>query len=191
MMPTINNQTFYLAAIKKHGQSAKGLNWNSSDTQILRFDKLMELLPNNLNNYTLTDAGCGFGDFYNYLEQKPKKYLGLDALEEMVTIAKENTLQEIFKCDLLHETPPISDYIVCSGALNILTRFETTMFLRNCFYSAKEGFVFNCLYGDRESETFNYLDQEFIEKTALSLGVNEVKYVQDYLPNDITVGFFR
>lgn len=190
-MPTIDNQTFYLAAIKKYGQSAKGLNWNSSANQIIRFDQLIKLLPQDLQNFTVTDAGCGFGDFYNYLAQKPKHYVGLDALEEMVIIAKENTSQDIRRCDLLQESAPVSDYIICSGALNILTRFETTMFLQNCYKSAKKGFVFNCLYGDRQSKTFNYLDEDFLEKIALSLGVNEVKYVQDYLPNDITVGFFR
>lgn len=187
-MPTIDNQKFYANAIKKHGQNAKGLNWNSELYQVLRFDQLIKLLPNDIDNYTLTDVGCGFGDFYNYLSYKPKKYTGIDILQEMVTIAKENTSQEIILQDLIKNPPAISDYIVCSGALNILTKFETTMFLQNCYNSARKGFIFNCLVG-RESETFNYLDQNFIEEIARSLGVNRVKYIEDYIPNDLTIGF--
>ncbi len=189
-MPTIDNQKFYSNAIKKYGQNAKGLNWNSSLHQTLRFDKLLELLPDDLQNYTLTDVGCGFGDFYNYLQTKPKKYVGVDILEDMVFIAKQKTNQQIIQTDVVTNTPVISDFIVCSGALNILTKFETTMFLQNCYNSAKKGFIFNCLTG-QESETFNYLNKEFLEQTASSLGVNKIKYIHDYIPNDITVGFFR
>lgn len=190
-MPTIDNQKFYLNAIKKHGYSARGLNWNSENNQIVRFKQLTKLLPKDLENFTLTDVGCGFGDFYLYLEQKPKKYLGVDILEEMTMIAQINTAQEVQQCDVLKESLTPSDYVVCSGALNILTRFETTLFIQNCYKASKHGFIFNCLYGDRESETFNYLNSKFIEDIALSLGVNEVKYIENYIPNDITVGFFR
>ena len=190
-MPKIDNEKFYISAIKKHGQSAKGLNWNSQIFQVLRFDQLLKLLPKDLNHFSLTDAGCGFGDFYNYLKVKPQKYLGVDVVDEMITIARENTTQEVHKIDLTKQQPPVSDYIICSGALNILTRFETTMFIQNCYNSARYGFIFNCLYDDRESDTFNYLDQDFLEDLAHSLGVKKVSYINDYIPNDLTIGFFR
>lgn len=189
-MPTIDNQKFYLNAIKKHGQNAKGLNWNSSNNQTLRFEKLLQLLPQDLPNYTLADAGCGFGDFYDYLAHKPKEYTGIDVLEEMVKIAQQNTSSKIIQADLTKTTPPVHDYIVCSGALNILTKFETSLFLQNCYNSVRKGFVFNCLIG-RESDTFNYLDKKFLEQNALALGVKKIEYLEGYIPNDITVGFFR
>lgn len=190
-MPTIDNQKFYLNAIKKYGQSARGLNWNSQHHQTKRFDQIINFLPQDLQNHTLTDVGCGFGDLYNYFELKPKKYWGIDILEEMVTIAKANTKQEILLCDVLKEPLMSSDYIVCSGAMNILTKFETTLFIQNCYNAAKKAFVFNCLSGDKRSEIFNYLDLNFIQELALSLGVNEVKYSTGYIPNDLTIGFYR
>ncbi|WP_428738536.1 class I SAM-dependent methyltransferase [Sulfurimonas sp.] len=190
-MPKINNEIFYKNAIKKYGTTAQGLNWNSQIHQVLRFYQIIKLLPQNLNDFTLSDVGCGFGDFYNYLDTKPKKYIGIDVLEEMLNIAKNNTGQEVQKIDLTQQPSPTSDYIVCSGALNILTRFETTMFIQNCYNSAKKGFIFNCLYGNKESETFNYLDEKFLEDIALFLKVNKVNYIKDYIPNDLTIGFFR
>ncbi|MBD3796604.1 MAG: class I SAM-dependent methyltransferase [Campylobacterales bacterium] len=189
-MPTIDNKKFYRSSLQKYGQTAKGLNWTSEIRQTLRFDQIVKLLPENLDAFTLTDVGCGFGDFYNYLDKKPKKYTGIDLLQEMVAIAKQNTSQEILCQDLIKNPPAICDYTICSGALNILTKFETTMFLQNCYKASKKGFIFNCLTG-KQSDTFNYLDKKFIEQTALTLGVNEIKYLEDYIPNDITVGFFR
>jgi 2-polyprenyl-3-methyl-5-hydroxy-6-metoxy-1,4-benzoquinol methylase len=190
-MPNIDNETFYKSAIKKHGQSAQGLNWNSQIHQVLRFDQLIKLLPKELNNFTLTDVGCGFGDFYNYIDTKPKKYIGVDILEDMIKIAKQNTDQEIYQNNIIENQPPVSDYIICSGALNILTRFETTIFIRNCYASAKNGFIFNCLYGDKQSDVFNYLDQKFLDQIAQSLKVKKIEYIKNYIPNDITIGFFR
>ncbi|MFT7861185.1 MAG: class I SAM-dependent methyltransferase [Sulfurimonas sp.] len=189
-MPTIDNEKFYLGAIKKHGVSARGVNWNSQIHQRLRFDQFKKLLPDDLHNFTLTDAGCGFGDLYHYLDPKPKKYIGVDILEQMIDIANERCKGEFVQIDLTTESPNISDYIVCSGALNILKPYETSSFIQNCYKASKKAFIFNCLIG-RESDTFNYLDRPFIEDLAEFLGVNEVKYIQDYIPNDLTIGFFR
>ena len=66
-MPLIDNETFYSSAIEKHGVTAKGLNWASKENQLIRFNKILELLPKDLSELTLIDAGCGFGDFYNFL----------------------------------------------------------------------------------------------------------------------------
>ncbi|MFT7861182.1 MAG: class I SAM-dependent methyltransferase [Sulfurimonas sp.] len=189
-MPTIDNEKFYLAAIKKHGVSAKGVNWSSQIHQVLRFEQISKLLPNDLGNYTLTDAGCGFGDLYHYLDPKPKKYTGVDILKQMLKIAKNRFDGQFIQADLTQEAVGASDFVVCSGALNILNVYETNSFIQNCYKSSKRGFIFNCLTG-RGSDTFNYIDREFVEDIAHFLGVNEVKYIQDYIPNDLTIGFFR
>ena len=79
-MPRIDNEKFYTSAIQKHGITAKGVNWISSDTQRIRFKAILEMLPSDLSWITLIDAGCGFGDFFTYLKKKnklPKKYTGI------------------------------------------------------------------------------------------------------------------
>ena len=69
-MSRVDNEKFYTSAIKKHGTSPKGLNWHSKKTQYIRFKTILELLPSDMKNITLVDAGCGFGDFYLYLLKK-------------------------------------------------------------------------------------------------------------------------
>ena len=193
-MPRIDSEKFYSSAIEMHGTSAKGVNWASKENQELRFDAILELLPKELSQNSVADAGCGFGDLYSYMSKKkktPKEYIGIDSHIDMYSIASEVTGCEIIIADICKEALPTADYFLCSGALNVLTKFETHQFIHNCYKASKSGFIFNALYGDKESKTYNYLTKREIEKIAKDLNVKEVVYKDDYLEDDITVGFFR
>jgi len=193
-MPRIDSEKFYISAIQKYGITAKGLNWNSKANQKIRFDALLRLLPTELQSLSIADAGCGFGDFYTYLKRKklrPKDYIGLDSVQKMCEIAAQRTGATIIHTNILHSELPVSDYYICSGALNVLTLFETTMFLQKCFKASKIGLIFNALYADQESEVYNYLTKEKIEKIAMELNVSSISYVEGYLEKDITVRFLR
>lgn len=193
-MPRIDTQKFYSRAINKYGQTAKGLNWNSKKNQELRFEMILKFLPKTLNSFKLCDAGCGFGDFYHYLKRSgnlPKSYIGIDSLEEMHSIASKNTSQNILQLDITKNQTPKADYYVSSGALSVLTQFETYQFIQNCYKSSKYGFIFNALHGDKQSQTYNYLSLQTIQKIAKDLKVKKLHYKNNYMQNDITVGFFK
>ena len=193
-MPRIDSQKFYTSAIEMHGTTAKGVNWASKENQILRFEAILKLLPSRLASFTLVDAGCGFGDLYTYMQKKkrvPKKYIGIDSLQDMYSIASEQTGEEILIADICKDELPNAEYYVCSGALNVLTKFETRLFIQNCYNSSSQGFIFNALLGDKESETYNYMSSAEIAKIAKELRVRELIFRGDYLEGDITVGFFR
>ncbi|MFK5937028.1 MAG: class I SAM-dependent methyltransferase [Sulfurimonas sp.] len=193
-MPRINNKQFYLSAIKQHGHSAKGLNWSSQTKQIVRFEQLLELLPDDLSKITVADAGCGFGDLYTYMLKQfkmPKEYLGIDSIQEMCSLTKGHTACSTLLADICKDTLPTKDFYVCSGALNILTPFETHQFISNCFKASKYGFIFNALHGDKQSDTFNYISTQTIQNIAKELGVKEIVFKDNYIENDITVGFFK
>ncbi|QOP44869.1 class I SAM-dependent methyltransferase [Sulfurimonas paralvinellae] len=193
-MPRIDSEAFYKNAIKKHGITPAGVCWLSYAHQQIRFETICELLPDNLETFTLTDAGCGFGDFYLYLQNaanKPKQYIGIDSIDAMCTIAKQRTSQDIFSQDITNSELPVSDYVICSGAMNVLTPFETIQFMQNCFKASKKAFIFNILYGENNSATYNYLTQESLQKIASELSVADMRLREGYLDGDITVGFFK
>lgn len=193
-MPRIDSEKFYISALKKHGITSCGLNWSSDAHQYIRFEKILELMQENLDDITIADAGCGFGDFYTYLQDSNihiKKYIGMDSLKAMCDIAAKKTECDILHVDITKGSLPLSDYYICSGALNILTPFETELFIRNCFDSSNKGFIFNALYGEKESKIYNYITMHTIESLAKSLHVKRVSLINDYLENDITVGFFK
>jgi len=193
-MPRIDSEKFYTSAIEVHGTTAKGLNWNSKQTQNIRFDIILSLLPKDLKDFSIADAGCGFGDFYFYMIKKkrsPKEYIGIDSLLDMYSIASEKTGCEIIMADICTDELPKASYYMCSGAMNVLDDFETHLFISNCYESSEVGFIFNILHGDKESDTYNYLTKKDIKKIADNLGVKEVVFKDGYLDEDITVGFFK
>lgn len=193
-MPRIDNKKFYSSAIKKFGETAQGVHWISEENQSLRFDEISKFLPADMSPYSLADAGCGFGDFYLYLrlhQRIPKVYIGLDIHSQMCSIARKRTAQQILQADICKDILPIQDYYVCSGALNILTEFETHLFILNCYNSSKKAFIFNLLCANKKSETYNYLSKKQIEAIAQKLQVKKLVYSQSYIENDITVMFCR
>ena len=190
-MPRIDTAQFYAAAFHKHGKSPRGLHWHSQEYQSLRFETILSLLPSDISSLSIGDAGCGFGDFYTFLHKKPKKYIGIDSLKNMQEIAQTQTKSTIILADITQEQIPTMDYYICSGALNILTPFESHQFIANCYKSSIKGFIFNALHGDKESKTYNYLTKKSIETIANDLKVAKIVYKEGYLPLDITVGFYK
>ena len=193
-MPKIDDKTFYKTAIERYGITAKGVNWHSKESQKIRFDIILDMLPKDISSYGVADAGCGFGDLYLYMlkkEKKPKEYIGIDSLIDMYSIASDRTGCEIVVADICKDRLPSADYYICSGAMNILESFETHLFIRNCYYASKEGFIFNVLHGDKKSKTYNYMTTKQIKQIAEELGVGKLILRDDYMQDDITALFLK
>ena len=191
-MPRIDNEKFYTASYKLHGISAKGVNWRDEHSQKIRFEVLLGMLPENLHDYTLADAGCGFGDLYFFMHthtKPPKSYLGIDSLETMCALTQERTACQALHADICRDPLPKADFYLCSGALNNLTEFETVLFLRNCFLACGKGFAFNALCGTKKSQTYNYMTKKQITQIAKELGVKHLEFQEGYLRQDISVFF--
>jgi SAM-dependent methyltransferase len=192
-VPRIDNHRFYTTALERHGYTAGGVHWNSEQTQKKRFEVIASLLPGQLDDFTIIDAGCGFGDFFCFLEEQnrsPKAYLGLDCMKPMVEEAQKRTGCEIRRCNILHDPLDAADYYVCSGAMNILERFETHLFITRCFEHSKKGFVFNLLEGRDDSMVYNYFRPDAMRALGQELGA-EVKIRRGYLERDFTVAFYK
>jgi hypothetical protein len=109
----------------------------------------------------------------------------------MVAITKRRTGCSVLNLDICLGSLPSAEYYISSGALNILTKFETYQFILNCYRASRVGFIFNVLYGDRDSKIYNYLNMIDIRKIAKELDVKKIIIKDDYLDGDITVGFFK
>ena len=187
-MSRIDNHNYYTTAITRHGNSAQGVHWNSQDTQYKRFEVLLGMLGD-MVTAEVVDAGCGFAELYLYMQEQgkvPRAYVGLEIMETMVEEALKRVACDVRVCDILRDPLPEADYYICSGAMNILTREETALFIRRCFAASRRGFVFNLLEGEDESLVYNYCRPEEIEAVAKELGAG-FTMKKGYLPRDFTV----
>lgn len=192
-MPRLDNTSFYLDSLTSHGETAKGVQWQSTQSQELRFKVLRKLLPEDLSELTLVDAGCGFGDLQRYLERcssLPGRYIGLDVMEPMVEVARRRTGCEIRLCNVLEDRLPSADYYLCSGAMNNLTREETWAFIRRCFVASRNGFIFNLLKGTDGPGSYNYQQPRDLLALAQELGA-QPRLDEGYLSGDFTMGFLK
>ena len=181
-----DNKEFYKKTIKRYGISAQGVHWNSDFSQYKRFEILTDFIKKDIKESSVIDAGCGFGEYYNYLfdnNLKPKSYLGIDCEEQMINLASKRFLNTSFeKQDILKDKLNLADYYICSGAMNILEKKEVFVFIEKCFLASKKAFIFNFLKNDSltkvsKSQVINYC-------SILSPNM-EIK--EDYLSNDFSI----
>ncbi len=186
-MSRIDNEKFYTSAIEKHGDSSRGVHWNSVHSQEKRFEVLLSCIDD--EGFSLVDAGCGFGDLHAYLQNKQipfSSYTGLDLSPSMVKIAREKTGCEILECDICRDILVPADYYICSGAMNILSRFDTYLFIRNCYEASTKGFVFNLLMGEDDSLVYNHFYPKDLQNLFDELGARVI-IKKGYLKHDFTV----
>ncbi len=81
---------YYAATIVRHGPSARGVDWNSAESQHLRFAQLLKLC-HSLQDISLNDYGCGYGALLAYLDDQGGKvaYTGLDIAAGMLDEARK------------------------------------------------------------------------------------------------------
>jgi SAM-dependent methyltransferase len=182
----LSNKQFYEQSVKEFGVSAQGVHWNSKYTQYKRFEIITKFIKKDIKNSTIVDVGCGFGEFYNYLEKNhkiPIDFIGIDCEKNMITISKKRFpnlkfyLKDILKDELIK-----ADYYTCSGALNILSIEEIAIFIEKCYNSSKKGFIFNFL----KNLTFNNITKDEI----LNICTKHTKNIlikENYLENDFSI----
>ena len=92
--------TYYTDKVQQFGDSPKGVDWNSEESQVLRFEQLCKILPQNKeDHFSILDYGCGYGAMYEYIAQNYPNatYIGYDISEAMINKAKQKYLIDFLK----------------------------------------------------------------------------------------------
>jgi SAM-dependent methyltransferase len=112
---------YYSAKVASHGTTARGVDWNSPESQELRFAQIERLLDGP-EPFTVNDYGCGYGAFAAYLMQRGRRarYFGFDISTEMLSAARR-FLKDMNDCCLVDDRADMvkADYTVASGIFNV------------------------------------------------------------------------
>ncbi len=156
-----NVRDYYARRLAEHGPTPRGVDWNSAESQHLRFEQLLhgcdrrELL-------VLGDFGCGYGALYGHLLDTGfvGGYRGYDIAPAMIDAARQRYGADPgSRFDTDEGVLADADYVVASGIFNVklhtpVAEWEAHVFrtLDAVAAHGKRGFAFNALtsYSDPE-----------------------------------------
>jgi SAM-dependent methyltransferase len=154
-------EEYYTGKVQTHGATALGVDWNSPESQRLRFAQLVKVIDNG-GPFTINDYGCGYGALVDYLQEGkyPFQYCGFDISPTMIAAAHESHLSSPRATFVGGESElTVADYTVASGIFNV--RLQTPIpewerYVLDTLHSinnlSTKGFAFNVLtkYSDAE-----------------------------------------
>lgn len=114
-------KNYFVEKLEQHGATPRGVDYNSAESQYLRFFQLTKVIDARVE-YSLLDFGSGYGGMYDYLKGLGHnlRYIGYDIADPMVAKGRELHSNDP-NCDFISriEDVPIMDYAVVSGTFNI------------------------------------------------------------------------
>lgn len=152
---------YYTAKLAEYGETPQGVDWNSEESQVLRFEQLNKVIGVSLG-FSLNDLGCGYGALFDYLQSRSRDftYNGFDVSPSMIRAAQNRHAHHPNARFVVAAKPSeTADYGIASGIFNVrLGRndaewreyLEDT--LNGLDRTSCRGFAFNCLtfYSDAD-----------------------------------------
>lgn len=191
---------YYGEKIQAHGATACGVDWNSPESQWLRFAQLLKLCDRNAP-FSINDFGCGYGALADYLRDEAYafQYCGFDISPQMIATAIElhaamNQVTFVGEERDLTE----ADYTVASGIFNVKLRTPAVEWERYMLHTlekinglSKTGFAFNVLtkYSDPEFRRpdLYYADPLFVFDHCKREFSRFVSLIHDYPLYEFTI----
>ena len=115
---------YYADRLERFGPTPRGVDWNSAESQELRFSRLLELATqvDGTLSPSILDVGCGYGALLDYLRGRSLQldYRGFDISEPMIATARARHAGvdgAVFTSDARTLQP--ATYAVASGIFNV------------------------------------------------------------------------
>jgi cyclopropane fatty-acyl-phospholipid synthase-like methyltransferase len=159
ILNSVNN--YYTEKVKEHGITPKGVDWNSLESQEMRFEQLCKVIEVK-ENFSVLDYGCGYGALFNYLTNLRSSftYTGFDISAEMISQAlKLYGDAGSAKWSTAVADNERFDYSIASGIFNVrlgTNDAEWIEYIKESLSTinkhSEKGFSFNMLtsYSDKE-----------------------------------------
>ncbi len=113
-------RSYYEDKFQQYGDTAKGVDWSSEESQTLRFEQLTQILPKDKDKeFTLLDYGAGYGALYPFVKKlwKNCRYTGYDISKELIKRASQKFPDGEWLFEIPQETQ--FDYVISSGIFNV------------------------------------------------------------------------
>ncbi len=154
------------------GTTPQSVGWRDENTQILRFDKLAQVIRPDATPITVNDWGCGYAAMFPYLDKindvTLAHYYGYDISTDMLDAAHKFVNGDV-RAELI-QSPDVTqeaDYTFVSGTFNVRMEADDGAWIRyiedkllKLAQHSRRGLAFNLLttYVDWKQENLYYAD---------------------------------
>jgi len=158
---------FYTKDFNRYGPFPKSVGWKDWASQLLRFEKLIQIIGKTEEGLSINDLGCGYGAMFQFLKEKIRleQYYGYDISEEMLESAQRTIDDSKGKFANSPKILHVADYSFASGTFTV--KLDTsdkvwTEYVKESLVGMADksvkGFAFNMLstYVDWKSENAYY-----------------------------------
>lgn len=192
-------EQYYSGRLREHGPTALGVDWNSAESQRLRFEQLARLWEGEAGMINLIDYGCGYGALLDFLDGRgtPVKYQGYDVSPAMVEAASRRAAPDrTFTSQ--HATLARADWVVASGIFNVRLKQDDgawTAYMRRAVADlaslGRRGFAFNALTSyadqDKQRQDLYYADPGYWFDLCKRAHSPKVTLLHDYALYEFTI----
>jgi len=189
---------YYSNKLIKYGASPKGVDWNSEESQLVRFEQLSKIIEE--DSSTINDIGCGYGKYLEYLIKNNKKtyYKGYDISEAMIKEAsRQFPKSEFYHINNLDEISN-AEYSISSGIFNVKMNYSDSEWLSYILSTLKQiniksdnGFSFNVLtkYSEKNymRDHLYYADPLFFFDFCRQNFSKNISLIHDYNLYEFTI----
>lgn len=202
MSDPIHNEvaSYYNARIAAHGDTPRGVDWNSQEGQELRFEQLTKIITD-AGRFSVNDLGCGYGALIEYMTRmfQDFSYNGFDIAENMLHAARRRYANRPSTTFTLAGKPDqIADYGIASGIFNVRQHRSDAEWqdyinatLDALDGTSRSGFAFNCLtrYSDKDKmrDDLYYADPCFMFDLCKKKYSRNVALLHDYDLYEFTI----
>jgi len=190
-------EVYYSSRFAAHGATPAGVDWNSAESQELRFVQLAKITDGR-RAFSILDYGCGYGALREWLAQDDRDfdYLGFDLSSEMVEHARETSRRARFSTDVSELAA--QDFTVASGIFNVKLDVDSRRWqqyvidvIRSLDSLSRLGFAFNMLTAhsdpDRMRDDLYYGDPVFYFEHCIRNYARNVALLHDYGLYEFTI----
>lgn len=191
-------ENYYSDKLIKYGASPKGVDWNSEESQIVRFKQLSKIIEKDMP--VINDIGCGYGKYLEYLIKNKKKthYKGFDLSALMIKEAsKQFPSNKFYHISNLDEITN-AEYSISSGIFNVKMNYSNSEWLSYILDTLKQidlksdcGFSFNILtiYSEKKymKDHLYYADPSFFFDYCKQNFSSNVSLIHDYNLYEFTI----
>lgn len=185
---------YYSNLFKKYGDDPKSLGWGNG-RQSMRFQILNQI--GSFQNCSVLDVGCGFGDFFGFLDSQKieSHYHGVDINNDFIKLAQEKYPKAKFESRDIQKNKfnKKFDWVIGTGLTN---KSSTYPYLKNLvnemFKICKKGVAIDFIsnYVDYKEKGIFYTSPEIMFKFTKTL-TRRVLLRNDYFPFEFCLYLYK